>query len=171
MLKNKILPTVVLTSICIVVALLLSVANIFTAPLIEKAQKEKVAKALREVYSAGESFEAVDPTGKGLPESIAEVYSANDGGFVFKSVVRGYKDGLVIMVGVSPDGKITDSKYIESNETNGAEKTLNGAYNGMGAETLDNIVISGSTKTSNAYKQAVTDSLSAYGILKGDSVK
>ena len=171
MLKNKILPTVVLTSICIVVALLLALANMFTAPVIEQAQNEKVANTLREVYPSGESFEAVDVKGKGLPESIAEVYSVSDGGFVFKSVVKGYKDGLVIMVGISPDGKITDSKYIESNETNGAEKELNSAYNGKGAEDLEAIIISGSTKTSNAYKQAVSDSLSAFGTLKGDSTK
>ena len=38
MLKNKILPTIVLSVICITVALVLAVANIFTAPLIEKNQ-------------------------------------------------------------------------------------------------------------------------------------
>ena len=171
MLKNKILPTVVLTSICIVVALLLALANILTTPRIEHAQKEKVAKTLREVYPEGESFEAVATEGRSLPESIAEVYSANDGGFVFKAEVKGYKNGLVIMVGVSPDGRITDTKYIESNETNGAEKTLNGAYNGKSAEDIETVIITGSTKTSNAYKQAVSDSLSAYDTLKGDSGK
>ena len=169
MLKNKILPTVALTSICIVVALLLALANILTAPRIEQAQREKVAKALREVYPSGESFEAVATKGKGLPESIAEVYSVNDGGFVFKAEVKGYKDGLVIMVGISPEGKITDTKYIESKETNGAEKTLNGAYNGKSAEDIETVIVTGSTKTSNAYRQAVSDSLSAYGTLKGDS--
>ena len=171
MLKNKILPTVVLTAICIVVALLLSTANLLTAPVIENAQKEKVAAALREVYPSGESFEPVALDGKGLPESITEAYEANDGGFVFKSAVKGYKDGLVIMVGVSADGKITDSKYIESNETNGAEDKLDGAYNGKSYEDIELVLVGGSTKTSGGYKTAVTDSLAAYGLLSGGGAK
>lgn len=171
MLKNKILPTIVLTSICIAVALILSVANMLTVPVIEQAQKDKVAESLRIVYPSGESFESVDVTDRGLPESITEVYAANDGGYVFKSEVKGYKSGLIIMIGVNAEGAITDTKYVESQETNGAEDKLDGAYNGKTVESLETVLISGSTKTSNAYKQAVTDSLDAYGILKGDSAQ
>lgn len=171
MLKNKILPTVVLTSICIIVALLLALANMFTAPVIEQAQAEKVAKALRIVYPEGESFEPISPEGKGLPEAITEAYAADDGGYVFKAEVKGYKSGLVIMVGVSPDGAITDTKYVESQETNGAEDKLDGAYNGMSAATLEGIIISGSTKTSAGYRDAVSASLTAYSLLKGESTK
>ncbi len=171
MLKNKILPTVVLTSICIVVALLLALANIFTAPVIERAQNEKVAEALRVVYPEGESFEPLELEGKDLPDSITEAYAVNDGGFVFKAEVKGYKSGLIIMVGVSPDGAITDTKYVESQETNGAEDKLDGAYNGMTAATIDGVIISGSTKTSAGYRNAVSDSLNAYTLLKGESAK
>lgn len=171
MLKNKILPTVVLTSICVIVALLLALANMFTAPVIERAQKEKVAEALRVVYPEGESFEPIALDGKGLPGNITEAYAVNDGGFVFKAEVSGYKSGLVIMVGVNPDGAITDTKYVESQETNGAENKLDGAYNGMTADNLDGVIIAGSTKTSAGYRDAVSASLSAYAILKGESAK
>ena len=41
MFKEKIMPTTVLGAICLVVALLLSVVNMFTGPIIEKAQAEK----------------------------------------------------------------------------------------------------------------------------------
>ena len=171
MLKNKLLPTIVLTSICIVVALVLAVANAFTAPVIEKAQQEKVAEALRVVYPAGDSFESIDLSGRSLPQSITEAYSVNDGGFVFKAEVKGYKDGLVIMIGVNANGAITDTKYVESNETNGAEDMLDGAYNGQSADTLKGVIIGGSTKTSNGYKQAVSDALDAYASLKGDNAQ
>lgn len=171
MLKNKILPTVVLSAICIVVALLLAVANMVTAPEIERAQKEKEAKVIRQVYPRGESFDSVDIQKNKLPQSIIEAYAANDGGFVFKSEVKGYKDGLIVMIGISADGRIVDTKYVASNETNGAEDKLNGAYNGKSADDMETLLIGGSTKTSVGYKNAVSDSLASYEILKGGIVK
>ena len=169
--KNKILPVIVLSVICIVVALLLSVANMVTAPIIESAQREKEAKVIRQVYPQGESFEPVDIEKNKLPASITEAYAANDGGFVFKSEVKGYKDGLVILVGISADGRIVDSKYVESQETNGAENKLNGAYNGKSAEDVETVIISSSTRTSEGYGRAISDSLGAYSLLKGGIVK
>lgn len=171
MLKNKILSTVVLSTICVVVACLLAIANMVTAPEIARKQKEKEAKTLREVYPMSENFDPVDPEKNKLPESIESAYAAVDGGFVFKAEVKGYKSGLVIMVGVSADGRIVDTKYVESNETNGAEDKLDGAYNGVSASELEAVLIGGSTKTSVGYKNAVADSLAAYEILKGGIAK
>ena len=48
--KNKFTPVIVLTLICVTVALALAVAYAFTSPVIERAQAEKTAKLLREVY-------------------------------------------------------------------------------------------------------------------------
>jgi len=171
MLKNKILPTVVLVTICVVVAILLSVTNSFTSSVIENAQAEKVNEALRVVYPAGESFLPLDIEGKDLPETVTEAYSVNDGGYVFKATVKGYKDGLVILVGIDASGAVTQTKYVESNETNGAEKSLDGAYNGITEGTLTPEIISGSTKTSNAYHTAVKDAFSAFNTLKGGAAK
>ena len=70
MLKNKILPTIVLSVICITVALVLAVANIFTAPLIEKNQNEATQKALRDVYPEGNEFEKLDLSKHSFPEEI-----------------------------------------------------------------------------------------------------
>ena len=169
--KNKILPTIVLSLICIVVALLLAVANMVTAPIIEDAQREKEAKVIRQVYPQSKSFKIVDLEKNKLPASITEAYVAEDGGFVFKSEVRGYKDGLVILVGVSADGRIVDSKFVESQETNGAESKLDGAYNGKSAEEAEAIIIASSTRTSEGYKKAISDALEAHGLLKGGIVK
>ncbi len=167
MLKNKILPTVVLTSICIVVALLLSVTNSFTSEVIHDAQKDKIAKTLEVVYPASVGFEEISAEGLGLPESISEVFAFADGGYVLKSTVTGYKSGLVILVGIDAEGYIVGTKYVESQETNGAENELDGAYNGKTEAELDTLIISGSTKTSKGYRQAVADSLAAFKILKG----
>lgn len=174
MAKNKLLPTIVLSAICIVVALILSVANIFTAPKIEENQRQKVISALKEVYPQSESFTEVDISSLGLPAEITEVYSATDGGYVFKTSVRGYSTGLIIMCGIDADGKITGTKYIESKETNGAEEKLNGAYNGLSSDSKMPEFIKGSTKTSQAYRSAVELSFKSFDILtqgKGEQGK
>ena len=78
MLKNKILPTVVLTSICIIVALVLSVANIFTAPIIKDNQYKATQNALREVYPEGKVFDEKNTADYSFPEEITEIYAADD---------------------------------------------------------------------------------------------
>lgn len=170
MLKSKLMPTVVLTAICVTVALLLAVANIFTAPVIEKAQSDKANEALKVVYPAGEDFTSVDIAGRGLPDAVIEAYSVSDGGYVFKMSVTGYKSGLVIMCGIDAEGKITGSKYLESAETNGAEDKIDGQYNGSTLDNLPIILVSGSTKTSDAYLSAIKAAMQAQVILQGGSV-
>ncbi len=172
MLKDKILPTVTLTSICIVVALLLSVVNIFTTSVIENAEKEAVRKSLQEVYPDGKDFDPIEKLSeKGLSDKITEAYSADDGGYVFKMEVKGYKSGLVIMCGVSADGRVTGSKYIDSQETNGAEDKIDGKYDGQTLDTLTPEIISGSTKTSEGYRSAIEAALEGHKILKGGTAK
>jgi electron transport complex protein RnfG len=166
--KSKIAPVITLTVICICVALALAVANAFTSPVIEKAQAEKTAKLLRKVYPMADSFEPIEPDGiKGLPESITEIYGAPDGGFVFKSKVKGFKPDLVVLVGVDPAGAVTDTKYLQSGETLSAEDKLDGAYKGVSSDGFQPEIIGGATYTSEGYAQAVTDSLLAFDVMKG----
>ena len=103
MLKTKIMPTIVLGSICLVVALLLSVVNMFTGPIIEKAQAEKANAALAVVLPGGTNFTELPVEGAGFPASVTAAYKA-DNGFVFQMTVTGYKPGLVIMCGIDNNG-------------------------------------------------------------------
>ena len=164
---------IVLTVICICVALALGITNALTVPVIERANAEKTAKLLRQVYPQSESFEPIDPDAhKGkLPESIIEIYLTEDGGFIFKSKVKGFKPDLTILVGIDPTGAVTDTKYLQSSETLSAEDSLDGKYAGATADGFSPEIISGATYTSEGYAQAVSDSLSAFKIMKGGSDK
>ena len=167
--KSKLAPVIVLSLICATVALALALANAFTAPIIERAEAEKTAKMLREVYPVEGDFDPVDPQSLSgaLPESIIEIYGAPDGGYVFKAKVKGFKPDLVVLVGVDPTGAITDTKYLQSSETLSAEDKLDGAYKGMTAESLSAEIIVGATYTSEGYALAVEDSLTAFAVMKG----
>ena len=55
-------PTIVLTSICIIVALLLGCVNIITAPEIAKQEERKAKEALYTAYNGGNSYSAPAPS-------------------------------------------------------------------------------------------------------------
>ena len=81
--KNKLFPTLALGIICLVVVLVLAAVNTITAPLIEKAQAEKVQKALAEVMPEGVNFTEIEVDG--LPDEVTKVYSEDGGGYVFRT--------------------------------------------------------------------------------------
>ncbi|MBR6741966.1 MAG: FMN-binding protein [Clostridia bacterium] len=176
MFNTKIKPALVLSVICIVVALLLSVINSFTAPIIEKAQGDKANAALLEVLPGASDFEALKIDGAGYPAEIIAAYKAN-GGFVFTAEVTGKSAGLRIMCGVDTEGKITGTKVLVTAETPSyadpifaAVEGTDGKYQGMSSENYEEYLVSGATLTSKAYATAVKASLNAYIIANGGSV-
>ena len=80
--QNNLMPSVVLGTICIVVAFLLSAVNMITGPIIEEAQNAAAAKALLEVLPEGKDFKEIEITSD-YPASVTAGYVA-DGGFVFR---------------------------------------------------------------------------------------
>lgn len=169
--KENIMPTVVLSLICVTVSLLLAVINMVTKPIIEKAANDKANATLTVVLPEGQSFEEIDLSTVSLPASVTKAYKETNGkGYVFEMTVSGYKSGLVIMCGVDADGKITGTKYTASSETFGKENDLDGAYNGQAMDSFAPNIISGATKTSNGYADAVKAALQAHVIMGGGSV-
>ena len=166
--KSNILPSIVLGSICLVVAVLLSVLNIFTAPIIAERQAAAADAALLEVLPGGKNFEELTLDAS-YPAVVKKGWKA-DGGFVFQMEVTGYKSGLVIMCGVDADGKIAGVKHISSAETNGVEGDLNGKYNNMTIDSFETQLIAGSTLTSKAYAEAVKAALQSAVLAGGGDV-
>jgi uncharacterized protein with FMN-binding domain len=83
----------------------------------------------------------------------------------------GYGSGLIIMCGVSADGVVTGATCLSSSETLGYEKTFGENFTGKDATGIEGVdTISGATKTTAAYKNAVKDALNATVILGGGSV-
>ncbi len=175
MLKEKLMPTIVLGAICLVVALLLSVVNMFTGPVIEAAQNAAANEALLEVLPDGKNFEEIEIDDK-YPKVINMGYKA-DGGFVFRASVTGKSSGLVIMCGISADGKIVGTKVIAEQETDSYDANvfpfvegLNGKYKDMSGADFEPYLVSGATLTSRTYGEAVKAALDAYIIANGGTV-
>lgn len=171
--KSNIKPTLVLGCICLVSALLLSGINQFTAPLLAQKEQSQSSGAWFEVLPSGTSFDEVTladyPT---LPTAIAAAWRAPEG-CVFKTVTKGYANGLTLMIGIDNDGKIVNTKVVSSNETFGFEGKLDGVYNDKTLDSVDLIIASGATPksdTSKGYYDGVLAALQAFNMLGGVEV-
>lgn len=173
--KRSIKSISVLVCICATVAVLLAMTNYLTAPIIKKTEQENASAALLEVLPDGGSFELVDTSAYTLPSTVSEVYKAENGGYVVKLSTTGYSAGMVIMCGISADGRVVGTKLIASAETPSiggtAADTFAGSVVGKDVESVDGVdTIAGATKTTAAYRSAVKDALNTVIILGGGSV-
>ena len=170
--KTNIKNLVIFVCICSAITLLLAGTNAITGPIIEKNQAAAANKALLEVFPGGESFEAMDLSSFKLPATVTEVYKeSQEKGYVVKLVTTGYGSDMVIMCGVDTAGMVTGAVCLSSNETLSKEKTYGENFakkDAAGVEAVE--IISGATKTTEAYKNAVKDALDTATILGGGSV-
>ncbi len=174
--KSNIMPVLVLTVICLVSALLMAGVNMISAPVIEEAQNAAANEALLVVLPDGKNFKEIDIT-DAYPSEITRAYSA-DGGYVFEASVNGNKSGLVIMCGISSDGKVVGVEVISNNETPDYWKTVypvisgtDGAYSGMTSDDLTAEIVSGATNSSNGVYKAVKAALDAYTVANGGALE
>ena len=169
--KKSIVSTLVLVSICAVMAVLLALTNAITAPIIKKNQDAAANEALLEVMPNGEGFEKIEFDAAKLPKTVTEVYREKNGGYVITLTTAGYGSGLVIMCGVNADGTVSGAVCLGSTETLGHEKTFGANFVGKDAAGVSAVdTVSGATKTTAAYKNAIADALNAAIILGGGSV-
>lgn len=173
--KKQIMPTVVLGSICLIVALMLSLINSITAPMIEAAQNAAANEALLVVLPDGKNFEEITLDAS-YPAVITKGYKA-DGGYVFQANVTGKNSGLIILIGIDTEGKIVGTKVIADQETDDYDAKVfpnlegtDGAYKGMNLDNFAPHLVSGATLTSRAYGDAIKAALQAASIAGGASV-
>lgn len=158
--KNKIYPAIVLAVICLTVSLLLASVNILTEDKIAEVQYQKEQSDLKKTMPAGNNFTTIEVDG--IDESITAVYSEAGGGYVFKISTKGYNSGLVILCGIDSDGRLTGVNSTQTSETPSKENGISALFDGMRADTFEEKIVSGATKTSKAYSDAVRVSFEAF---------
>ena len=80
--KKSVVSTLVLVCICAVMAILLAVTNMITAPIIQEKMEQAANAALKEIMPDGEGFEKMDISTYTLPSTVTEVYKEANGGYV-----------------------------------------------------------------------------------------
>ena len=160
-----------LTLICSVVAVLMALTNYITEPIIAENQAAAANEALLVVMPDGGEFTELDIAEYELPASVTNAYSESSGGYVLQMNVTGYSSNMIVMCGVDKNGVVTGATCLSSSETLGYEKTYGENMVGKNAEEVAALdTVGGATKTTAAYKSAVTDAINASIILGGGSV-
>lgn len=170
--KKSIKSTLVLVCICAAVSVMMALTNALTAPIIEKQQSDAANAALLEIMPNGSGFEELaDLSAYTLPATVTKAWREANGGHVIQLTTTGYGSGLVILVGVNADGTVSGTKCLASTETLGYEKTFGESFTGKNAEEVAAVdTVAGATKTTAAYRGAVTDAINTAIILGGGSV-
>ena len=182
MTKKNILPVVVLTVICVIVAALLGVVNHFTAEQIETNKRIEEQKSLiavlptelgfRTVYSskgeipeADKSYEITDEMKSRLPGSVMNVYHDIGGsGYVvtLATTTQYSTDDMTVTVGIT-EGKIVGvalTGYYESRDF--GQQTYPQTYVGATLDDVDSHgLVSEVTYSSKAFRALMSDALSA----------
>lgn len=172
--KNIVKPILVLTVICLAVALLLAVVNYVASPIIAEATAEAERKARSEALPGATDFTEVDLKGYAdLPESVVSCYRDNDGGgYVFLVKGAGYggkSNPITLLVGIKPDGKIAGIKITDvSGETAGIgdkvkKNDFTSRFADLDADGVEGVAnVSGATYSSTGVKQAVRDAFTVF---------
>lgn len=164
--KQNVMPVAILAAICVVIAALMGLVNMITAPVIEQAQSAAIAESLSTVMP-GIDPEEVDIAGLDytVPTTVTAIYRDKGGaGHVVTLVKQGYADKIALTVGIDTAGKITKAVITSQAETHGKSgiDDMVAAFSGTDSSSSQSVQhVSGATKTSDYIKSAVYDAFVA----------
>lgn len=164
MTKQNIMPSLVLTAICVVSCILLMLANKITEKPIAKVRAENTQKALSESFGEGE-YTAIEWKN----ENVTQTYIKDDGTVIFQIIASGYnKDSIDLLIGVDENG-ISGIGIVSISETAGVgtkvddKSFLNNFVDAKSTDDISHIdAITGATYSSNGVKNAADLALLAY---------
>ncbi len=163
-------PVVVLTAICLCVALALSVCNMLTINKISAIEKEKTESAMRSLITA-EEYKEIKISSIMLPNadySVAfydglSLYLAYSGeefkGYIVTTKSKGYGGDVSVMTAIGNDKKILGVNILSaSDETPGLGQNITKTdfYSQYNGKSKDIVVVKNSAKDENNEINAVT---------------
>ena len=185
-------PVVVLSAICLVVALALAFTYKVANPIIIRNNEAVAVAARQQILPAADAFtmvEGIEPASSTDGKAaVKEVYAADNGtGYVMTVETTSFGGALTMMVGVDENGALTGVKVTEHADTPGVgtknmDNAYLGQYNGLTALTSpDNIkketadlasggtfaFISGASVSGQAIHSGVEAALSQYAAMGG----
>lgn len=169
--KDFVMPILVVSLICLFVTGALALGHNFTHPVITAAAAERAAVAMRVIVPHADSFEAL-PT-SGLPREIYAAYriSGNEG-YIFIVTTMGFGGEIRFIGGIDADGRIIRTAVLSHSETPSfavpvfAEAHVS-QYWGQDRSGSEGVaIVSGSTITSTAFKNALRSAFDAFEIVR-----
>lgn len=164
--KANILPTIVLTVICVVSALVLVFSHELTKDSISEQNEAKFSRSVEKLFGECEITMIDDDFGVSGIEAIAVT---SDGKTAVQVTADGYaKEGINILVGIDESGAVSGIEFVSLGETPGlGTKVRDNAdfrEQFIGADTVpvECDSVSGATFSSKGMKKAVETALDVY---------
>lgn len=177
--KEKIMPPLVLTVICVITSALLTAAYNLTYTDTAGIITDKLSAGLTEIYGSADGFEMLLNEDGGVKkcDGVTSMIADSNGNVSFEITADGYsKGGLHLLIGFDENDTICGISVLTVGETPGlGTKALSddylGKFIGMGYEDTSAHVdtITGATYSSKGMKNAVQTALNAYAWLKGEN--
>ncbi|MDR0511504.1 MAG: FMN-binding protein [Treponema sp.] len=172
--KDFVMPVVVLSLLCLFVAGTLAVGHHLTHPIIERAAAERARMAMLVILPEAEAFDPVDLSLFNLPAAVYSMYSTpNDVGYAVIVITMGFAGEIRVLCGIDPQGRIIRTQVLANSETPSfsapvfAEAHVSN-YWGQDRQGIEAVpIVTGSTVTAVAFKNAVRYALDAFAIVSG----
>ena len=114
--REKIMPPLVLTLICVIISGLLVLANAATKDKIAQTQQDKLNTSLEALFGEGQYTPLEDLHYDGVTQVIRSAKNE----VIFEITVDGYStDGLQLLIGIDPEGKLAGISFVSIGETPG----------------------------------------------------
>ncbi|MCH5199619.1 MAG: FMN-binding protein [Oscillospiraceae bacterium] len=127
---NRFKPTIVLTAITSIVALLLIVTHIFTYADTSGIITDKLMSACVEAMGEGEFVIVSDWQAEGYgiekPDNVEKLIKKSDGSIAFEIITNGYsKNGLDLLIAMNSDGSVKAVSVVSVTDTPGLGTKVN----------------------------------------------
>lgn len=180
--EGVLVPTAVLTIICLVTALLLGLSNALTKDRIAALQVEAARTSRLEVLPEADDFTDLGNADLVAKYNLVDYYVANNGaGAAITAQAVGYSSTPIqVMVGIDAEGNVISAKILQSDETpglglktsdrsyldqytgkNGANGELSVIKSGTPGES-EILSVAGASTSSRAVTLAVNNALKAF---------
>lgn len=163
MANNKTIQALLLVAVFVVMAALVLVLNIFTAPLIEANAQGAELEPLYGVMPEASGFEKLELDG--VPETVSSVWKENGGlGYVVRCATnKGFTgDYIELTVAITIDGKISGISLDSYPETKDfGQDTYPATFMGQDSTLAGTSIVAGVTYSSSAFRNAVADAFEA----------
>ena len=173
--KEFIMPVLVLSLICVFVTGVLAIGHTITQPIIQQAAAERARMAMVEILPDATGFNPIDKQLYNLPASVQAAYrTANYVGYAFIVTTFGFGGEMSVIIGVDMDGRVIRTAVLSDTETPSFSGPVFAYANvsqywGRDRNNIETVaIISGSTVTAVAFKNAVRYALDAFALVMSE---
>ena len=173
---NRFKPTIVLTAVTTIVALLLIVTHAFTYVDTSGIITDKLMASCVEAMGEGEFVIVSDWQAEGYgiekPDNVEKLIKKDDGSIAFEIITNGYsKKGLDLLVAMNPDGSVKAVSVVSVSDTPGlGTKVQDSAFLAQFSGKIDQLTVVKNQPKDNEIQAVTGATYSSTGVTEAVNI-